>query len=150
MTNLTVKDKIIVTIETLRKYNLNGSESIINSLSLMLRGMEEVENETDMLPRNHFHLIIKNRNNFVISSPNNKDTFCSAIMNAGLRNVYELKLYCGSFPLLTDLVPPRHRKRYHSVGDGLYMRKVVAATTMKPILETISERLSLGWTIMLK
>lgn len=150
--NLNAKEKLQISIDTLRKYNLNGSESIIESLSLILRGMEEAETEVSntAIKKERFHIILKDRNNKRISKSANPKTLEMAVLLAGLSKVRDLNIKFFDHPFITDAPTKNDKNKYRLIGDNLYIRKIDSAKLMEPILQQINESLNLGWTIILK
>ena len=136
---MTAKEKIEIAIEVLNKYKLNGGEAIVESLSLILLGMNSTEKE-----KTYFHLELRDKEGNVISTSNNHKTFLSAITTAGLREVYKLGLSHGTRPFLTEKPAKESTNKYVAVDEGLYMYKVGSAKSMKPLLDKISEALGLG------
>ena len=141
---MTAKEKIEIAIEVLNKYKLNGGEAIVESLSLILLGMNSTEKE-----KTYFHLELRDKEGNVISTSNNHKTFLSAITTAGLREVYKLGLSHGTRPFLTEKPAKESTNKYVAVDEGLYMYKVGSAKSMKPLLDKISEAFGLGWTVSL-
>lgn len=136
-----------IAIAVLKKYKIAGSEPIIESLSQMLVPSEDVKSSRR---HEYHHLLIVDGEGEVISTSNNKESFILALRKAGINEIYNLSLKINNRPFITKIPEPKYRKKYRAIENELYIHNISSAKSMKPILETVSEKFGLNWTIYLK
>lgn len=141
------KEKLEVAIEVLKKYKIEGSEPIVEALSEKLAVI--IERNLNRIRQGGHHISIIDKNGDIISTSNNRDTFLMVIKTAGFQDVKNLGIEINSRPFITDSPDPKLKKKYRSIGNGMYIYKVITAKSMKPIIETICDKLGLSWTVYL-
>lgn len=141
------KKKLEVAIEVLKQYKIEGSEPIVEKLSEKLAVI--IGSNPVKIEQGGHHLLIKDNNGEIISRSNNRDTFLMVIKTAGVQQIKEIGIQINNRPFITDSPDRKLKKKYRSIENGMYIHKVITAKSMKPIVETICDKLGLSWTVYL-
>lgn len=139
-----------LTVKLSRKANLKK----IGDLKELTSPDPQVEHTTHIVTHKVTHsspsgLRIIRKNGTVIQEKFAADTLVKAIKEAGASKVRGLNLICCKVPLVSTTKDKKYGHAQVEVEPGLYVIRHSNNKMKKDFLETISQKLGLGWTVEL-
>ena len=122
---------------------MNLFERIIFARALSLSVASTLTKKTGLLK-------VTRRDGSVIQMNTSASTFVLAILEAGIRRVYDLRIPAFGGFLVDDTINPKSEyaaTQYYEPISGLYILKHSNTLGKKRNLERISDKLGLGWTV---
>lgn len=141
MTNEELLQRLYITCDTLELLNIRVSQKIYDTI-------ERLENpELHIEKKIRGKLLLEKEDGSTIFFSNAKCTFLEAIKDAGIHNVMDLGITWRNEPLLTKFPSVKKKRKYHYAGNDLYIYDSMSTAHKKDVLQTISDKLGLNWSV---
>ena len=147
------EDVLQYLLENSRKEGEKKEKAELRNTNTVKTGISDISHKKQLethLEENQAHpgLCIFTKDGNMIQEKNGRKTFLKAIIEAGVKNVYKLKIPSLN-KYLVDVTPHDYYPDRMFIVDGYYITINHALSQMKKLSEEISDRLELGWKVVI-